>query len=82
MNLGNVLDQELADILASPEAQRIQAELSAAFDARDATAKCGPDPCHPECNPACQPTCAPRCGPMCDPVKCRPNNCWPKYCGP
>lgn len=81
--IGNVLDDDLAAILAGPEADRVRAELADVFAARPrtATAKCAPDPCYPDCNPACQPTCSPRCGPSCDPVSCQPNSCWPKYRG-
>lgn len=83
--VGNVLDRALGEILNGPEAQRVSGELAEAFAARHASGgkkKCGPDPCYPDCNPACQPNCTPRCSPTCNPTKCRPNVCWPKYCGP
>lgn len=88
LSVGNVLEQELAEILAGPEAARIQAELANAFNARLVSAKCAPkcapnpsNPCYPDCNPACQPNCSPRCSPTCNPQQCRPNSCWPRYRG-
>ncbi|MGH3937478.1 MAG: radical SAM protein, partial [Pseudonocardiaceae bacterium] len=84
--LGNVLEQELAEILNNPQAHRVRAELARAFAAR-ATAQEEPDrdcqpncnPCNPRCNPGCQPycnpspcqpQCSPRCSPTCDPINC------------
>jgi MoaA/NifB/PqqE/SkfB family radical SAM enzyme len=85
LSLGNVLDDELAAILAGPQADRVRAELAEAFATRQSEshveAKCAPDPCYPDCNPACQPTCSPRCSPTCNPTTCQPNSCWPKYRG-
>jgi MoaA/NifB/PqqE/SkfB family radical SAM enzyme len=87
--VGNVLERELAEILAGPEAERVRTELGAEFARRRAVEgvckpKCAPSgsPCYPDCNPACQPNCSPRCSPTCGPTRCRPNACWPKYCGP
>lgn len=87
--IGSVLDAELADILASPEARRVRTELAETFARRPAVVKCGPDsrgpdpcapdPCYPDCNPACQPNCSPRCSPTCKPISCHPNSCWPQY---
>lgn len=80
--IGNVLEAELATILASDEADRVRSELAEAFAARPRpVAKCVPDPCYPDCNPACQPNCSPRCSPTCNPTACQPNSCWPKYRG-
>lgn len=89
--VGNVLEGDLPDILAGPEAVPIRAELANAFAGRIISA-CGPDcwpknECDPNCNPRCQPncsphrqpTCAPRCSPTCDPIRCKPNQCWPRY---
>ncbi|SFQ82095.1 Radical SAM superfamily enzyme, MoaA/NifB/PqqE/SkfB family [Amycolatopsis rubida] len=82
--VGNVLDDALAAILSSGEAERVRAELTGAFAARqprgDAGASGGRlDSCHPSCAPEpCQPTCAPRCSPSCSP--CAPfRRCWPTY---
>lgn len=82
--VGNVLEQGLSEILNGPQAQRVRDELAETFNARPlpTSKKCAPDPCYPDCNPACQPTCSPRCSPTCNPISCRPNACWPKYCGP
>ena len=77
---GSVLDDELAAVLTSSEADRIRGELAIAFAARTdrpAAAR----PCYPDCNPACQPNCAPRCSPTCNPTSCKPNSCWPQYRG-
>ncbi|MGI9062632.1 MAG: radical SAM protein [Pseudonocardiaceae bacterium] len=86
--IGNVLDDELAAILASPQADAVRAELAEAFAGRQPSAcrpdcaprnqPCNPD-CQPSCSPHCQPTCSPRCSPTCDPIKCKPNSCWPRY---
>ncbi|WP_157368088.1 radical SAM/SPASM domain-containing protein [Alloactinosynnema sp. L-07] len=86
--VGNVLEHELTEILDSPAADAVRAELAAAFAGR-APSACKPDcapknqPCNPDCtpscNPHCQPTCSPRCSPTCDPVRCKPNSCWPRY---
>jgi MoaA/NifB/PqqE/SkfB family radical SAM enzyme len=93
--VGNVCDDELADILNGPQAAAVRAELTEAFAAREASA-CNPNcepktecrpkcasscnpNCGPSCNPHCQPTCSPRCSPTCDPIKCKPNSCWPRY---
>ncbi|WP_254126721.1 radical SAM protein [Amycolatopsis sp. CA-230715] len=83
--VGNVLDDTLAAILASDEAERVRAELAEAFAERAVTGnkrKGGggnPGPCQPDCNPnPCQPSCAPRCSPSCSP--CAPSRrCWPSY---
>lgn len=87
--VGNVLERELGEILDGPVAERVRTELNTEFAKRSTVeGKCNPkcapsgSPCYPDCNPACQPTCSPRCGPTCTPARCRPNACWPKYCGP
>lgn len=86
--IGNVLETELAAILAGPEAAGVRAELAETFATREPSAcrpdcapknhPCNPD-CQPSCNPHCQPTCSPRCSPTCDPIKCKPNSYWPRY---
>ena len=83
--VGNVLDDALATILASSEAEQVRTKLAEAFSGREAHGdkkKGGggsPGPCQPDCNPSpCQPTCAPRCSPSCNP--CAPSRrCWPSY---
>jgi MoaA/NifB/PqqE/SkfB family radical SAM enzyme len=76
--VGNVLQQSVADVLASPDLKSTRSELAANFSQRP-QASCFPDPCHPDCNPpTCQPNCSPRCSPSCDP--CAPKaRCWPYY---
>lgn len=83
--MGNVLERELAEVLAGPEADRVRTELNAEFAKRrvvegKCNPKCAPSgsPCYPDCNPACQPNCSPRCSPSCNP--CAPGRrCWPSY---
>ncbi|MGW1974119.1 radical SAM protein [Streptomyces sp. NPDC001889] len=70
--VGNVLDAALADILASPEAQRVRDELTADFAAREVAME-GDKPKPP---PLCDPKCGPACGPACNP------SCWPTGAGP
>ncbi|MGH3928409.1 MAG: radical SAM protein [Pseudonocardiaceae bacterium] len=88
--VGNVLEQNLAEILDSREAHRVRAELARAFVARVAVQEgphraCQPN-CNPgdhECNPDCQPNCSPcnpRCNPGCQPF-CNPSPCQPQ-CSP
>lgn len=90
--VGNVFEQELAEILTGPDAEHIWNQLAQAFAERSARAcrpscgptcepsRCAPD-CAPACSPArCHPTCAPSCGPSCNP--CAPSTrCWPSYGG-
>ncbi|MBO0880189.1 MAG: SPASM domain-containing protein [Mycobacterium sp.] len=73
--VGNVLDRELADILASPKADAVRAELAAQFAQRSQPTGCRPGcnpTCAPSCNPHCQPTCSPRCSPTCHPISAGP----------
>ncbi|MFI1013401.1 radical SAM protein [Streptomyces sp. NPDC020965] len=70
--VGNVRDAALADILSSPEAQRVREELMADFAAREVTAEGG----KPKPPPPCDPKCGPACGPACNP------SCWPTGAGP
>lgn len=60
--VGNVLEQNLAEILGSPEACRVRAELAQAFAARTATQEGLPQACQPNCSPGeheCNPDCQP-----------------------
>ncbi|MFI1825330.1 radical SAM protein [Streptomyces sp. NPDC020412] len=79
--VGNVMDAALADILVSPEAQRVRKELAADFAAREVTAAGRPKP--PPCDPKCGPSCGPACNPSCWPTgtgPCRPKGgCQPNY---
>ncbi|WDN56604.1 radical SAM/SPASM domain-containing protein [Streptomyces clavuligerus] len=70
--VGNVMDTALADILASPGAQRVREELAADFAAREVTMADG----KPKPPPPCDPKCGPACGPACNP------SCWPTGAGP
>lgn len=78
--VGNVLDAALADILASPEAARIRAELERDFAARElAAAGKGKELCDPQCGPSCGPACNPSCWPT-GTGPCSPNGgCQPNY---
>lgn len=80
--VGNVLEAALADILGSPEAQRVREELAADFAAREVSMAGRPKPPKP-CDPACGPTCGPACAPSCWPTgtgPCTPNGgCQPNY---
>lgn len=70
--VGNVLDAELAEILAGPEAERVRAELSSQFESALGAA-CIPKECDPRCRPSCSPSCRPA-------GNCRPSgNCSPNY---
>jgi MoaA/NifB/PqqE/SkfB family radical SAM enzyme len=86
LSFGNVLDVELAQILASPEAAEVKANLQRAFN--DDTSADGIAACRPNCSPVCNPiNCGPRCEPMtspCNPKKCSPADqfCSPNYPGP
>lgn len=96
--IGNVLEAELAEILASPEVDRVRAELAQEFESRnparreDSTQECQPNcsptcnPCNPRCNPGCQPYCTPSpCEPQCSPrcgPTCNPIECDPRACWP
>ncbi|MGH3823432.1 MAG: radical SAM protein [Pseudonocardiaceae bacterium] len=96
--IGNVLEDDLADILASPEADRVRSELGRTFASGNPAQweglgeKCHPDcsptcdPCNPRCNPGCQPYCAPSpCQPKCSPScspTCNPISCKPNACWP
>lgn len=98
LSIGNVLKDELADILTSPEADNVRAELVRTFAARHperwegSGQKCHPDcsptcgPCNPRCNPGCQPYCEPApCQPKCSPScspTCNPTSCEPNACWP
>lgn len=96
--IGNVREAKLAEILASPEADKVLTELARAFESRKSTRRgnslqscrpnCGPtcDPCNPRCNPSCQPYCSPSpCEPQCSPrcgPTCNPIECEPRGCWP
>lgn len=72
--IGNVLEQQLREILDGPDAHAVRAELAATFATRS-----GGKPCYPDCEPApCEPQCGPNCSPSCKP--CAPGQrCWPSY---
>lgn len=71
--IGNVLEDELAAILAGPEADRVRAELRAEFAQRPTAATCVPKMCDPQCGPSCSPACRPA-------NNCRPvGACAPDY---
>lgn len=77
--IGNVLEKALADILDSPEAERVRSELRLAFAERETTLpEAGKKPCDPQCGPSCGPACSPSCWPTgtgpCSPKGgCQPN---------
>jgi MoaA/NifB/PqqE/SkfB family radical SAM enzyme len=82
--IGNVLDTELAAILASPRAEEIRVSLEQSFRSRASSEQA----CQPSCSPNCDPiACGPRCEPMtspCNPKQCEPADqfCSPNYPGP
>jgi len=70
--LGNVLSQNIEDIVAGETFRAAVDELSAAFVARSGVGadNCFPDePCQPRCAPSCEPdpNCRPKCFPPCQP---------------
>ncbi|MGI5506447.1 radical SAM protein [Lentzea sp. CA-135723] len=72
--MGNVLEQQLDEILAGPRARAIRAELAEDFSRNARSGQC-----YPDCSPSpCEPQCSPRCSPSCNP--CTPSQrCWPSY---
>jgi len=78
--IGNVLDDALSDILGSPKAQRVRADLEGEFATRvPVGAGKGKDPCDPQCGPSCGPACDPSCWPT-GAGPCTPNGgCQPNY---
>lgn len=96
--IGNLLKDELVEILASPEADRVRAKLTQKFASRNPRQGAGSDgerrpncsptcsPCSPRCNPSCQPYCTPSpCQPQCSPrcgPTCNPIECGPRTCWP
>ncbi|WP_413100914.1 radical SAM protein [Streptomyces sp. Inha503] len=77
--IGNVLETALAEILDSPEAERVRSELRLEFTERQTTLpEAGKKPCDPQCGPSCGPACNPSCWPTgtgpCSPKGgCQPN---------
>lgn len=98
LSIGNVFEAGLAEILSSPEADRVRTDLAHTFasrnlaqqnaPARSCRPNCGPtcDPCNPRCNPSCEPYCNPApCQPQCSPrcsPTCNPIECDPRACWP
>lgn len=73
LSVGNVMNQELTDILISPEADRVRVELQSGFDHTPAKMPCVPNMCDPQCGPSCSPACRPA-------GNCRPaGGCVPSY---
>lgn len=58
--IGNVQEKSLAEILASPQAHKVQKELDDAFDN-------SPTACRPNCEPNCSPSAGEPCAPECPP---------------
>lgn len=73
MTVGNVIEQELADILFGSDAARVRQDLQDRFARDRRTLPCVPKMCDPQCGPSCGPACRPA-------GNCRPvGGCVPSY---
>jgi len=75
--LGNVLQQDIGDIVTGVQMQTVVAELETAFQQRqivqESESACEPLDCNPECDPLAYPPCGPDCCPetvaSCEPTE-------------